>query len=133
MACSAGRAQAQHSEARCHSSKGQHAFVQQEGPDLSRLDAALQQQWDHAANARLGNIVIRPCSHKKVWWICDQCPNGHLHRWEATAASRSNGRGCPQCCGHKVCKHNSLATKAPLVAAQWEYEANEGTPDSVVA
>ena len=48
-------------------------------------------------------------------------------------ANRTGGRGCPQCSGRKVCKHNSLATKAPLVAAQWDYEVNDGTPGSVVA
>ena len=40
---------------------------------------------------------------------------------------------CPQCSGRQVCKHNSLATKAPLVAAEWDYQANDGTPDDVVA
>ena len=55
------------------------------------------------------------------------------HTWSATVNSRSNGGGCPQCSGRKVCKHNSLATKAPLVAAQWDHEANKGAPDTVVA
>ena len=32
-----------------------------------------------------------------------------------------------------MCKHNSLATKAPLVAAQWDYKANDGTPAGIVA
>ncbi|KAL3147773.1 hypothetical protein ABBQ32_002507 [Trebouxia sp. C0010 RCD-2024] len=34
--------------------------------------------------------------------------------------------------GRQVCKHNSLATKAPKVAAQWDYDVNADTPDSVV-
>ena len=133
VACHAGRQQEQRVEVRCHSNQGQHAIVQQKGPDINRLFPALQQQWDHAANARLGNIDIKPKSGRKAWWICDQCPDGHLHRWEAIVANRSNGSGCPQCCGLKVCKHNCLATKDPLVAAQWDYEANDGTPDSLVA
>ena len=107
--------------------------MQQQDPDISRLDPALQQQWDHAANAHLGNIDIKPYSSRMVWWRCDQCPDGHLHRWEATVNNRSSGRDCPQCSGRKVCKHNSLATKAPEVAAQWDYGANDGTPDDVVA
>ncbi|KAL3130449.1 hypothetical protein ABBQ38_008271 [Trebouxia sp. C0009 RCD-2024] len=107
--------------------------VKQAGPDISLLNSVLQQQWDHAANAHLGKTVIKPYSAQKVWWTCDQCPDGHLHSWSATVNSRSNGNGCPQCRGRKVCKHNSLATRAPLVAAQWDHEANDGTPDSVVA
>ena len=108
-------------------------YTRQEGPDISLLDSALQKQWDHAANAHLGNIIIKPSSSKEVWWTCDQCPDGYLHRWSAPLHSRSNGSGCPQCSGRKVCQHNSLTTKAPEIAAQWDYEANDGTPDSVVA
>ena len=118
---------------RCHSNQCQHAHGQQEGPIISHLDPALQQQWDHDANAHPGPIDIKPNNWKKVWWTCDRCPDGHLHHWEAAAANRSNGRGCPQCSSHKLCKHNSPATKAPLVAAQWDYEANDGTPDTVMA
>ncbi|KAL3132815.1 hypothetical protein ABBQ38_006741 [Trebouxia sp. C0009 RCD-2024] len=111
----------------------QSKYLQQGGPDISHLDPALQQQWDHAANAHLGNMIIKPYSAKKVWWTCDQCPDGHLHRWLALVHNRTSGRGCPQCSSRAVCKHNCLATKAPKVAAQWDYDANTGTPDSVVA
>ena len=116
---------------RCQSNQGQHE--QEGGPNISRLDPALQQQWDPAANAHLGNIDIKPYSSRKVWWTCGQCPDGLLHKSEATIYNRTKGNSCPQCSGRKVCKHNSLATKAPLVAAQWDYEANDGTPGQVVA
>ena len=104
-------------------------------PDISLLSPALQKQWDHAANAHLGNIVITPHVSRKAAWKCDECPGGHMHQWTASVTNRSSGRGCPQCSGHKVCQHNSLATKAPWAAAQWDYEANAalGTPDTVVA
>ncbi|KAL3158683.1 hypothetical protein ABBQ32_011425 [Trebouxia sp. C0010 RCD-2024] len=78
-------------------------------------------------------MIIKPHSNQKVSWTCDQCPEGHLHGWSASVNNRSRGNGCPQCSGNALCKHNSLATKAPLVAAQWNYEANNGTPDDVVA
>ncbi|KAL3152657.1 hypothetical protein ABBQ38_012255 [Trebouxia sp. C0009 RCD-2024] len=120
-------------EVSCQLYKDQHTPTQEEGPDISGLDPALQRQWDHAANAYLGNIVIKPQSNKKVRWTCDQCPDGHVHSWSARVQDRTNGTGCSQCSGRAVCKHNSLATKAPLVAAQWDYEANDGTPDTVVA
>ena len=133
MLCHTGKAWNQHPEVRCHLKQAQPAHKQQEGPNISRLDPALQQQWDHAANAHIGKVDIAPTIRRKVWWICDQCPDGHLHRWEACVKERTRGTGCPQCSGHKVCKHNSLSTKAPLVAAQWDYEANDGSPDSVSA
>ena len=133
MVSHTGAALNQQRRARCHSTQDQHVAAQQGGPDTSRLDPNLQQQWDHAANAHLGNIDIKPHSGRKVGWICDQCPDGQLHSWSAPVYSRTAGNGCPQCSGHKVCKHNCLATKAPSVAAQWDFEANDGTPDNVVA
>ena len=124
----AGKARDQQSGVYCHSSKNQE-HIQQEGPDISLLEPALQEQWDHDANGHLGNTA----HNGKGSWTCDQCPDGHPHSWSASVKHRFNGTGCPQCCGRKVCKHNSLATKAPLVAAQWDHEANNGTPDTVVA
>ena len=41
-----------------HSDEGQK--VQQKGPDISLLSPALHKEWDHAANAHLGNIVVKP-------------------------------------------------------------------------
>ncbi|KAL3156307.1 hypothetical protein ABBQ32_012575 [Trebouxia sp. C0010 RCD-2024] len=123
----------QHAKLSCYSHLSQPAQGQEEGPDISSLDPALQLQWDHAGNAHLGNIVIKPQSKKKVWWTCDQCPDGHLHSWSAMVQSRHNGTGCPQCSSRVVCKHNSLATKAPLVAAEWDYQANDHTPEDLVA
>ena len=128
-----GKAPEQHHETRCHSKRDQHAAANQGPPDISRLDLDLQQQWDHAANAHLGRIDIKPHSNRKVGWIRDQCPDGHLHSWSAQVKGRTDGQGCPQCSGRKFCKHNCLATKAPSVAAQWDYAANEGSPDSVMA
>ena len=81
----------------------------------------------------MGNLIVKPYSHKKVSWMCDQCPNGHLHSWLAPVNNRTIGSGCPQCSGRQVCQHNSLPTKAPLIAAQWDYASNTGTPDDVVA
>ena len=116
-----------------HAGEGQK--VQQKGPDISLLSPALQKQWDHAANAHMGNIVVKPKSGRIASWSCNACPNGYLHQWIAKVYARSNGTGCPQCSGRKVCKHNCLATVAPWAAAQWDYEANAalGTPDTVVA
>ena len=48
-------------------------------------------------------------------------------------ANRSNGRGCPQCAGRGVCKHNSLRTKAPLVAAELHPTKNAFSPEDITA
>ena len=102
-------------------------------PDISLLAPHLQLQWDHTANAHPEHIIIRPYSHRRVWWMCNQCPDGHPHRWQATVNKRSSGTGCPQCAGRKVCQHNSLATKAPDVAKHWNYSKNSAKPDAVLA
>ena len=104
-----------------------------EQPDISLLAAHLQQQWDSAANAHLGGVVIKPYSNRSVCWVCDQCPDGHVHQWQAAVSDRSRGTGCSQCAGKKVCQHNSLATKAPDVARYWNYSRNKSKPDTVLA
>ena len=106
--------------------------AQTAGPDISQLDPVLQKQWDHAANSHLGDVLIKPHSHRKVWWQCHQCPDGHLRSWAATLYNRSRGPGA-QCSGKKVCKHNSLANKAPLVAAEWHPTSNNFRPEDVTA
>ena len=103
--------------------------TQSSGPDISLLSPLLQSQWDHAgANAHLGNILIKPYTHRKVHWICDQCPDGHQHRWLARVDDRSKGTGCPYCSGAAVCPHNSLARKGPHLVKEWDTARNIKSP-----
>ena len=102
------------------------------GPNSSLLADELQKQWHEKLNMHLGNLLIRPGSHRKVWWSCDQCPDGFPHIWEATVVNRTYGRGCPFCSGNAICQHNTLARKAPEVALFWDAEKNHPlTPDQV--
>lgn len=107
--------------------------AKQQGPNVSLLSPKLQQQWDHARNAHLGNIDITPYSGRKVHWTCPDCPDSHPHQWEVRVASRTDSDGCPFCMGQRVCTHNSVATKAPEVAATWDSTANDGTPHDFTA
>ena len=102
--------------------------AERQGPDISCLSPLLQSQWDRLKNAHLGNVLITPHSGRKVWWVCDQCPDGHAHEWEASVANRANGTSCPYCASRSVCQHNSLPTHAPAVAAQWSSQ-NQLSPD----
>ena len=106
---------------------------QQQGPDISQLSPKLQQQWDHARNTHLGNVSIPNNSGQKVYWTCSDCPDGHPHQWEAGVLHRTKQPGCPFCLGDRVCQHNSVATKAPDVAASWDSTANQGTPHDFTA
>ena len=126
--------QAEHRTRSLKSTAAQHrpsmAFAQQRGPDISRLAPAL---CDTAAKSQLGNTNKKPRNGNKAGCTRDQCLDGHHHSWSATVFQRTSGSGCPQCRGRKVCKHNCLATKALLVAAQWACEENIGLSNSVTA
>ena len=107
---------------------------EQAGPDISRLAPHLHQEWDHAANAHLGSITIKPHSNRKVWWSSGMCKTEQPHRWQAQVSNRSNGQGCPYDAGRAVCPCNDLAHNHPEVAAEWDWEANgERTPENVAA
>ncbi len=71
-----------------------------------------------------GNIHIKTYSNRKVWWSCDQCPEGLPHVWESRVNDRTHGTGCPFCSGTAVCQHNTLARKAPEVALFWDAMKN---------
>ncbi|DBA98633.1 TPA: hypothetical protein ACH3X1_014421 [Trebouxia sp. C0004] len=104
------------------------------GPDTSLLAEELQGQWHEKLNRHLGNVRIKPHSHRKVWWSCNQCPEGLPHVWEAHVHNRTQGTGCPFCSGTAVCQHNTLATKAPQVALFWDAKKNHPlSPDQVTA
>ncbi len=102
------------------------------GPKISLLAKNLQAQWHEKLNRHLGNILIKPYSHCKVWWSCEQCPEGLPHVWEAHVHNRTQGTGCPFCSGRAVCQHNTLARKAQEVALFWDAKKNHPlSPDQV--
>lgn len=67
---------------------------------------------------------------KKVFWICEKG-----HRWESAVKDVVAGNRCQICAGKIVLKgFNDLATLYPEIAAEWDYEKNEGlTPDQITA
>ena len=102
------------------------------GPNISLLTEELQGQWHEKLNRHFGHILIKPYSARKVWWSCNQCPDGFPHIWVATVQNRTHGKGCPLCSGTAVCQHNSLATRAPQVALFWDARKNHPlSPDQV--
>ncbi len=105
---------------------------EQIGPNTSLLAKELQGQWHVQRNMHHGNINIKPYSNRKVWWWCDQCPEGLPHVWETTVNHRTQGTRCPFCSGMAVCQHNTLARKAPQIALFWDAVKNNPlSPDQV--
>lgn len=84
-------------------------------------------EWDYELNGELTPDKVTPRSNRKAWW---KCKKGHS--WEAVIANRTYGKGCPFCAGKRlVAGENDLATVAPELAAQWDYERNRLSPDQV--
>ncbi len=76
---------------------------------------------------------MTPGSGLKVMWSCANCPAGCPHIWKANVYSRTRGTRCPYCAGKKVCKHSSLATKAPSQLRYWNHDKNAKTPEQTLA
>jgi Zn finger protein HypA/HybF involved in hydrogenase expression len=64
--------------------------------------------------------TISKFSHKKVKWKCSTCE----HIWTSSVASRSTGRGCPNCSGRSVHSngHNSVARLSPQLSEEFSDE-----------
>ena len=108
---------------------------QQGGPDISLLSPRVQSLWDHASNAHLGDIVIKPYSNFTRCWHCTNCPDGHLHKWNARVSDVTRNGGGPFCSGHVVCPHNSFPRKAPHLVPEWDIDTakNPGSPHDYTA
>ena len=118
----------------CCTAPEQSPTLQHPGPDISRLKVELQKQWHHTKNLHLGDQIIWPSSRLSVWWTCNNCPCGQPHEWTARVDTRQNMNSqCPFCTNNKLCKHNSLSTVAPTVAAYWDEARNNMTADQIVA
>lgn len=66
-------------------------------------------------------------------WFC--CPQGPDHVWRVRLCKRTlDGAGCPFCAGFLPSVTNSLASRFPMLAAEWHHGRNRGLrPDGVVA
>jgi len=96
---------------------------------LAAVNPKLAREWHPTKNGTLTPEDVVPGTSKKVWW---RCKKGH--EWEAIPKHRSNGSGCPYCCGgnKKVCKDNCLAIVNPNLAREWHFIKNGTlTPEDV--
>lgn len=99
--------------------------------DLQTIFPAIAAQWHPTKNGQLTAQALSPYSNRRVWWRCDL---GHDFQAMVSARTR-NSSGCPYCAGKKVLVgFNDLATRQPLVAAQWHPTLNGAlTPQMVTA
>ena len=88
------------------------------------------QQWDYENN-KCGPADVYYRTTRKYHWLCEKEPE---HRWIAAPARRTRHKStqCPFCSGRfLVPEVNSLAARAPKLAAQFDSERNGITPDQI--
>ena len=89
----------------------------------------LAKDWHPTKNGSLTPEMVSRLSGKKVWWLAS-CG----HEWHSPISNRVQNPGCPYCTGKKVLSgFNDLATRRPDVAAEWNYEKNNGLLPSEVS
>lgn len=98
---------------------------------LQALNPALAKLWHPTRNMLLMPDDVTAKSNRKVWW---QCEKGH--EWQAVINKMQKiqlGRYCPYCHDRAICADNSLLTRNPELAHEWDYERNFPlTPDQVL-
>lgn len=99
----------------------------------------LVEQWDYEMNGDLTPYNVTRGSKVKVWWKCPESTCQHPHSWQARIDQRADpkrGSGCPFCSKRRVCQCNSLQSKFPDLAKEYDLtnkmKANEISPGSSV-
>lgn len=89
--------------------------------DLATGYPEIAETWDYQKNSSsISPASITPKSGRKYWWLCSLG-----HSYEATAAHRTEGRGCPYCVGKKLLTgFNDLASKRPELVPLWSPKNN---------
>lgn len=83
-----------------------------------------------SSNSRAASATTHGSDYKATW----VCSTDDSHTWVARVANRARGARCSICTGYRVRPGvNDLATKAPHLAAEWDYEANTERPEAVAA
>ena len=99
--------------------------------DLATLMPEIAAEWDYEKNDGLTPEMVTTISNKRVGWKCK-----YGHEWSAVIHKRilKKGIGCPYCSGRRlIVGTNDLATLMPKVAAEWDYEKNDGLTPEMVA
>ena len=104
-------------------------------PTLTASNHAVMVEFDHSRNqeAGLDPDKITLGSHKKVHWVCSNCPRGQPHLYVASPNQRvGKGTGCPYCSCLRACICNSLQSLYPALAAEWDAARNGIGPDQIL-
>ncbi|MGG3471618.1 zinc-ribbon domain-containing protein [Neobacillus pocheonensis] len=96
---------------------------------LGALYPEVSREWNYERNGSIAPYDVYPNADELFWWTCP-CD----HTYDMTVHNRIAGRGCPYCSGNRLTDENSLLSKFPEIAAEWDMEKNgDLTPDKVHA
>lgn len=91
-------------------------------------------QYDRASPQKIALSQISPGSNKAVQWRCPVAPD---HTWSQRVFERTSWGDlaiCPFCANRKLSSTNSLASCFPLLAKEFDLDANSPlTPDTLIA
>jgi len=71
---------------------------------LATINPILSEEWHPTKNGKFTANDVLYGSHKKVWWLCQECD----YEWQAVVDARNRGMGCILC-AHK----NSMGENNP--------------------
>ncbi|MGN8967782.1 zinc-ribbon domain-containing protein [Intestinimonas sp. HCP28S3_D6] len=95
------------------------------------MDATLVSIWHPTKNLPLVPDDVAIQSNKKLWWKREKG-----HEWQSDPShlyKLTPSKRCPYCDVRAVCADNSLLTKYPELAREWDNELNFPlTPDQVL-
>ena len=98
--------------------------------DLQTLYPELAAEWDYDKND-ITPDKVSPRDTNTYWW---KCKNGHPSFPRSVEHRVNRHDTCPYCSGKKVVSGvNDLETLFPKIAAEWDYEANNGVVPSKVS
>ncbi|ROR28511.1 putative zinc ribbon protein [Mobilisporobacter senegalensis] len=104
--------------------------------DIVTLNPNLMKEWCYKKNTGLNPTTIGKGSNIKAWWKCQVCGT----EWKSYISARMKGSGCPLCLKNQLSKKLSIPTKGnslaefyPQIAAQWNYNKNNGLQPSEVS
>ncbi|WP_394849749.1 zinc-ribbon domain-containing protein [Pendulispora brunnea] len=100
---------------------------------LAACAPRVAREWDHEKNGDLRPEDVSRGSKLVVWWRCWKA-----HAWRAAIDHRTvQGSGCPLCPRARPGRttpafDESLAARAPEIAAEWDHERNGGLSPATV-
>lgn len=83
--------------------------------------------WDFEKNDKDPTRILST-SAKKAWWVCDL---GHSYS-RSIYLHINRGWRCPYCSNQKLLPgYNDIASKAPHLVSEWDYNKNDDLPENV--